>query len=271
MCFFVAFDYSVEAMTWLLVRYGEIWLKGKKRSFFERTLMHNIKKCLDAGKHPYQRIVRKPGRVLVETPAMYPSLARLPGVVSFSLAYKTEPTKEAVFQTINELVPASGKSFCVRVKRLEKIGQSSQEWERQIGTYVVAGTGKKVDLENPEVTLGVELFRDAAFVFLEHVVGCGGLPQVKEGRIVLLLQTEKDLLAGKLLLKRGCIPDIYSPAEALYTALITSSPGIPLQRVSHFVDCDFIAAGNAKENSPCPVLLPLEGLTEEEIATLGGR
>ena len=258
-------------MTWLLIRYGEVWLKGKKRSFFERKLVQNIKKCLDAGGHLYQQIIRKPGRILIETPVVYAPLARLPGIVSFSFAYKTEPTIEKITEEVKKFLPFKGESFCIRAKRLEKIGQCSQEWERALGSYIVHETGKRVDLGHPDIVFGIELFQDAAFLFFESLDGCGGLPQIKEGRIILLLQTERDLLAGKLLLKRGCVPEVYSSTEALCTALIASCPGISLQRVSSVVPSDFVAAGDRMENYPYPILLPLEGLTEEEIVQLGGR
>ncbi len=258
-------------MTYILVRYGELWLKGKKRSFFERALVQNLKYTLNAGHHPHTPITRKPGRIVIETSHNYKPLSTIPGIVSFSVAHKTEPTTTGITETLKTLFPLPRDSFCVRVQRLEKVGPSSQEWEREIGAFVVQETGKKVDLSHPDVTLGIELFQDAAFLFFERFAGCGGLPQVKEGRLVLLLHTEKDIIAGKLLLKRGCVPDVYSPSEALYTALVQGRPSIPLNRVSCFTGYDFVAMGDAREDIPLPALLPLEGLSEEEILHLGER
>lgn len=252
----------------IVVRYGEIWLKGQNRSYFERALVRNIRVCLAQNHHPYESITHGGGRIIIQTPEACSSLALLPGIVSFSFAHQTDPAqlKECIRTHFLEKI---GDTFCVRVKRGEKKGPTSQEFEQELGAYLVAETGKKVNLKNPQTVLGIELYFNNAYIFINHVKGLGGIPQIKEGKMALMVETEKDVIAGRLLFKRGCIPDVISVRDELVNTLYPFCPGITISVFTH-LDAqlyDFVVVGDERSIPQVPlnkILLPLEGLGDQE-------
>jgi thiamine biosynthesis protein ThiI len=77
--------------------------------------------------------------------------------------------------------------------------------ERRAGAAVVEATRAPVDLEAPDVEIGVEIQPGQALVFAESVPGPGGLPLGTQGRVVALLSNGIDSpVATWMMMKRGC-------------------------------------------------------------------
>ncbi len=171
----------------LLVRYGEIAIKGGKRREFERKLKENIEKALRRkGMKCKVKIIRG-GRLLVDAPPDEAAgiIAKVPGVVSVS------PARVMEYEEIPEylrraLKDKSPESFKVETRRLDKTFlRTSVEVNREIGAFVVNEFGWKVDLENPDLVIGIEIIAGKAYVFFEKIRGgVGGLPvwHSREGR-----------------------------------------------------------------------------------------
>jgi thiamine biosynthesis protein ThiI len=200
----------------VLIRYGELFLKGDNRSFFEQRLINNARRAI--GKLQGARIERTHGRLLA-----YPgeggaarvvrALERVFGIHSLSPAKVTTRdvaaiSAVAVAEMTAELERRGGKkpTFKVETRRADKrFPVGSMEVSKQIGAAIVAALGLPVDVHHPEVTVGVEIGWEQAFVYAETVPGPGGLPAGVTGPVELLLSGGIDSpVAGWMLCKRGC-------------------------------------------------------------------
>lgn len=197
----------------VLVRYGEIALKGRNRPMFLRRLRRNIRASLAA--YGLQAEVYTPGRrALVHTfnpVAALEPLSRVFGVVSASPVVSVEPElnailTEALLQATRENV-GPGRTFRIMARRTDKTFPIlSPELERRVGATVVDHLGASVDLSSrADVTIGIEVSADAAMVYSRKVRGPGGLPVGIEGRVVALLSGGTDsFVAAWMMIKRGC-------------------------------------------------------------------
>ncbi|MCO6040712.1 tRNA uracil 4-sulfurtransferase ThiI [Thermococcus alcaliphilus] len=188
----------------ILVRYGEIAIKGRKRREFERKLAENIQKALRRkGIIGKVRVIR--GRILVDAPDEAAEIiAKVPGVVSVSPARAMDYDDVPVYlkEALRQFNP---RSFKVETQRLDKTFlKTSMEVNKEIGAFIVKEFGWKVDLENPELTVGIEIIDGKAYVFFEKIRGVGGLPVGTQGKVVVLLSGGIDSpVAAFLMLKRG--------------------------------------------------------------------
>lgn len=195
----------------ILVRYGEIALKGKNRSFFEKTLFNNLKSAL---KGLDTRVIRMHGRFLVTGPAAEEEeitrrLSRVFGVVSAS-SVKTAPLDlEAIKESALEIVESRllpGDSFKVEARRPNKsFPLTSPELNRVIGADILEKHPRlKVDLHDPSFRVFIEVGTKEAYLYHDHVAGPGGLPVGATGRALLLLSGGIDSpVAGWMAMKRG--------------------------------------------------------------------
>ncbi len=209
----------------ILIRYGEIGLKGQNRIYFYRKLRRNIRQCLQA--NGIEATVWQEGqRVYLETDQMEAAeqaVQRVFGVVSLSPVRSTPADMEAIVQQAVQVAVNSGlnptRSFRVAARRADKsFPVISPEIEREVGHAIVSATGARVDL-SPEADLeiGVEVQFARALVFGEIVPGPGGLPLGSQGGVVVLLSGGIDSpVAAWLMMKRGCgvIPVHFTNSQA---------------------------------------------------------
>jgi thiamine biosynthesis protein ThiI len=198
----------------VLVRWGEIFLKGDNRSFFERALVDRARRAVD--KLPGAKIERTHGRLLVRpgdagAKKAVRALERVFGVVSVSPGRVVARELGAISAVAVELARSeAGKharpTFKVESRRSDKrFPMGSMEVSREVGAAVVGALGLPVDVHTPAFTIGVEIGYDHAFVFAEIVPGPGGLPVGVTGRVELLLSGGIDSpVAGWMMMKRGC-------------------------------------------------------------------
>jgi len=188
----------------IIVRYGEIGLKGKNRRKFEELLAKNIEvKLKRYGYSSHTKILR--GRIFVYASSQAaPIIAKCPGVVSVS------PAKEIKYEEIpnylrEELSLYNPRSFRVYTKRVDKnYPKTSQEINEEIGAFIVKEFGWKVDLENPELVIGIEIVNGKFYVYFETYQGVGGLPVGSAGKLIMLISPGIDSpVAAYLMMKRG--------------------------------------------------------------------
>ena len=209
----------------VLIRYGEIGIKSREtRRRFEEILKNNIKLALKRyGIEGNIRTLHR--RLLLELEdnnleKVISVLKRVPGIVSFSPSVECNLDLEEIERTALEVflrrVKELGKdkvTFRVKTQRVKKnFPLTSVEVNRYIGERILkyfqgAGPGNitlKVDLKNPEITLGIEII-DRAYVFTEVFRGVGGLPVNSQGKVLVLLSDGIDSpVAAFLMMKRGC-------------------------------------------------------------------
>ena len=233
----------------VLLRYGEIALKGKNRIYFYRKLRRNLRKCLKANGisgdvwQEGQRIYLEAERVDEAIEAA----RRVFGIVSLSPVRVVPAEMEAITEEALALTGRMGldesRSFRVKVGRADKsFPLISPEVERQVGGKIAEATNARVDLSNDaQVTVGIEIHPGKALIFGERIPGPGGLPLGSQGRVVSLISSGIDSpVASWLMMKRGCgvVPVHFSisPAqteqvEAIIEALNQHSYGWRLKPI----------------------------------------
>jgi len=194
----------------IIVRYGELALKSEKvRRRFERQLIGNIERSLHGLKH---RIRRERGRIFVDTSSakVLDKLTNVPGIVSVSIASKTNATLDVISKAaVNIAKRTLGKSqtFAVRASRIGVHDFSSKEVNEVVGSAILKAVhGSKVNLSHPDRTIFVEIRGSDAYIFAEKRGGVGGLPVGTQGKVVTLLYHGiNDPVATYLMMKRGCM------------------------------------------------------------------
>ena len=198
----------------VLVRYGEIILKGYNRPVFEDALVKNIRAAIkEAGE---VNITRAQATIYIEpmvsddqADVIVAKLKKVFGIVSIVVAYKAEKTIDAAFNEITESfddILKSKSTFKVEAKRADKkFPLKSPEICAEIGGRILAKYHNlKVDVKNPEVTVHVEMRENFCYVHTGREKGIGGMPTGTNGRAMLLLSGGIDSpVAGYMIGKRG--------------------------------------------------------------------
>jgi len=271
-------------MNCIIIRYGELSLKGKNRIFFEKRLIKNIKSCLDVNKHPYKDIDRLRNRIVIKTGKDCAFLVNVFGIVSFSPAISTQPTVEAIKEAVATL-PINQKKFRVSTKRLHKdFPLTSMELDRKIGEFVINSKNCEVSLEKYDVEIGIEILKDSAFVFTQRIPCLGGLPLGVSGVAVSLIQDASDLVASWLMMKRGVLiypvsqgnPDISILRKYCYGYQMSLHKSNTLQDIQSYMnslDAKALVVGQTLKNfaglqTDRLVLRPLIGYDQNQIKEL---
>lgn len=193
----------------LLVRYGELSLKGRNRKVFEDLLLANIKASI-AGL-PHGGIRKTYGRIYLEAQDNWEELAerlgRVFGIVSISPVLRRELDLEEI-QDGAALVAQDtpGNTFKVEVRRADKtFPLNSPELARLVGGHLLRSFPHlKVDVHQPDFTVNIEVRREGAFIYSKVIPCLGGLPAGSAGKGLLLLSGGIDSpVAGFLTMKRG--------------------------------------------------------------------
>ncbi|SEQ39111.1 tRNA uracil 4-sulfurtransferase ThiI [Piscibacillus halophilus] len=194
----------------ILVRYGELALKGKNRKSFMQILKQNVEKKLSAYPSIKVKAKRDHMYILLNGENHEPILEKCKdifGIQSFSLAMKVENEKEQIKDAaLQALLLESGQTFKVTCKRPNKgfpIG--SQEMNQILGGHLLTHTEDwSVDVHHPDVELRVEIRHDATYITAKKIQGKGGLPVGTTGKTLLLLSGGIDSpVAGYLTMNRG--------------------------------------------------------------------
>ena len=204
----------------VLLRFGEIGLKGKNRSFFINGLAANVRRALKP-LGPGYRVSTPYGRVFVDLPPdqdfelVSNRLQRVFGLVSFSPVVQVDLEMEDIQKAALTELLAQGQpeTFKVEARRsLKSFPLNSMEINQEVGGFLLDNCpGLKVDVHNPLQVVNIEIRQEGAFVFSRVVPGPGGLPVGVTGKGVLLLSGGIDSpVAGWLAMKRGVT------LEALY-------------------------------------------------------
>ncbi len=215
----------------ILVRYGEIALKGENRRDFELALKRNIEESLEDLEGV--RVRRAHGRFFVEGPGLAVTgavdrLSRIPGVVSVSparlvpndldeiagaardiVAEFIEDGRRSAHHAVSAGPEREGEraiAFKVASKRAWKgFPLTSPELDARIGAFLLRTYPElRVDVHHPSLTLGIEVREDGTYLYSKEIPGPGGLPAGTAGKGVLLLSGGIDSpVAGYLAARRG--------------------------------------------------------------------
>lgn len=195
----------------ILIRYGELGLKGKNIKQFILQLQRNVQDALQA--FPNVKVTRSQGRMFVllngeEPTPVLEACQKIFGIYSLSPALRVENEEEAIkagalFALTHH---KTASTFKVAVRRANKrFPIPSQEMNPLLGAHLLKNTeGYKVDVHEPDVEIKVEIREKATYITSTVYPGAGGLPVGTAGKAMLLLSGGIDSpVAGHLMMKRG--------------------------------------------------------------------
>ena len=195
----------------LLVRFGELALKSRyvRRQLRDR-LVANIQdlfasegvECVTESDEARVYVhVNDPAKALA-------ILGRVFGVVSLSPATEVHADLDSLRKAVRSEAATAlsvGQSFALRPRRVGTHPFTSQDLARELGDDVRRDHPKvRVDLDDPDVEIHVEVRHNRAFVFREIRAGPGGLPLGSQGRALAVVQDQAGMVAAWMGMKRGC-------------------------------------------------------------------
>jgi len=198
----------------ILVKYGEIILKGLNRPFFESALVRNIKEAL---KNFEIEVWWAQATVYIKTPDsdkiddIIEILKKVFGITSITKAYVLPKDIEGIKKGAKEALRDELKdaaTFKVEAKRADKkFPLKSPEICREVGGYLYENFDNlSVDVNNPDKIVMVEVREQNAFVYCGREKGRGGMPVGTNSRAALLLSGGIDSpVAGYMVAKRGVL------------------------------------------------------------------
>lgn len=198
----------------LIVKYGEIGVKGKNRYIFENKLIKNVKNILKPiGNF---NVYKEYGRIYVDLEdydyeEVIEEVKKVFGIVGVCPAVRAEKDynklKELALEMLQEKIDNGAKSFKVESRRGDKtLPLTSQEMSLDIAGYLVSQVKDaiKVDVRNPEVKIKCEYRQSHVMVYSDTIPGYGGLPLGTNGRAMSLLSGGIDSpVASWMVAKRG--------------------------------------------------------------------
>lgn len=250
----------------ILIRYGELSLKGKNRNSFIKQLLSNVKLALKA--FPTLEFEKQHDRMYIylheeDAEKVSETLSKVFGISSFSLAIKTRPNMEDIIQAcLESLLLTEEKTFKVAARRSDKLFPIiSDQINRMVATAILKNSQWKVNVKTPDVKIVIEVHHDAAYIMTDRIAGAGGYPVGVGGKAMVLLSGGIDSpVASYLMMKRGVHIECIHFAAPPYTSqnaqdkvmklaeLISPYQGEILVHIVPFTDLQLAIYQNADES-----------------------
>lgn len=198
-----------------LIKYGEIFLKGKNRFIFEDALVARVKEALEPVDGEFD-VHKNLSRIYVECLSEYDeeevieALKRVFGITAICPVLVLEDKgfddlKERLVEYIKDTYPEQKFTFKMHCKRARKnYPVDSQTMNCELGGVLLdAFEGLKVDVHNPEVLVRIEI-RERVYIYSKSIPGPGGMPVGTAGKAMVLLSGGLDSpVAAYMISKRG--------------------------------------------------------------------
>lgn len=212
----------------ILVKYGEIALKGENKGTFEDILVKNIKRRLKRiGRFEYSR---KQSTVYIEPldgadiDEAVCSLEKVFGIGAIQRCAVFPKDFRTVVNSLGEYLAdalTNAKTFKIEAKRSDKtFPMRSPDIQQQLGDAVLdAFPHLGVDVHDPEVTVRLEIRDNGAYLSAKRIIGQGGMPVGSSGKALLMLSGGIDSpVAGYMMAKRGLVVDCIHYVSPPYTS-----------------------------------------------------
>ena len=198
----------------ILIKNGELALKGLNRRTFEDMLVKNLRRRLETvGKFKFtiaqSTIVAEPENDGIDLDEAVERISKVFGIAGFSRAAAVEKDMEVILRSAEEyLAPQllTVRSFKVEAKRSDKkFPLQSPEICRETGGYLLRKFPHlEVDVHNPDMVVTVEVRDNYAYIHGKQIKGAGGMPTGSAGKAALLISGGIDSpVAGYMMAKRG--------------------------------------------------------------------
>lgn len=184
----------------ILIRYGELVLKGKNRTTFIKQLGSNIKEILNT---EYEMEFDR-----MYIPYLEENLKNLKyvfGISSFSPVIETNKNLEDIQSAITKLINKNASTFKIAARRNDKSFElNSDQLNNLLGGFVLKNSHLKVNVKNPDQIFNIEIRKNSVYVFDKSINGIGGIPVGISGKVLHLISGGFDSpVAAYLLMKRG--------------------------------------------------------------------
>lgn len=213
----------------ILIKNGELALKGLNRSTFEDALVKNLKRRLSPVMN--FEITRSQSTIMIEPTSENPDMdtaseivSRVFGIAGFSRAAQTEKDMDSIMKTADEFLADSleeVRTFKVESKRSDKhFPLKSPEISRELGGFLLSKHPHlRVDVHNPDIIVTVEIRDKYAFIHGNQQKGAGGMPVGTAGRAMVMISGGIDSpVASWTMAKRGLVLDAVHFASPPYTS-----------------------------------------------------
>lgn len=192
----------------IIIKYGELTTKHDNINFFIKTLKNNIESSLSGIDN---KVTYDVGRMFIETDEYDEVVKKLTntfGIHEINIAYEIDDRSlDNISKVLIELLGDKDfNTFKVITKRSDKSYPiKSMDVSRTLGGVVLKNKKTvKVDVNNPELLINVEIRNNKAYLYFEKVEGIGGYPVGTLGKGMLMLSGGIDSpIAGYLAMKRG--------------------------------------------------------------------
>lgn len=221
----------------IIIRYCELYLKGKNRGYFERLFAVNIERSLKGIRHELRR---KSGRYLIEgfeeddVDRILSKLCKVFGIHTLSVAYKVSSDFDNIYAAARLVAPVCG-TFKVETHRADKsFPMNSMQLSAAIGGRLLDDVKSlTVDVHSPEYVVNIDVREDGtSLVFGSFIKGAGGMPVGSAGKGLLLISGGIDSpVAGHMIAKRGMSLDCVHFHSYPYTNMQAKEKVIDLAKV----------------------------------------
>ncbi len=194
------------------IHYGEIALKGRNRSAFERKLMDNISASLKG--IPCGNLSRIESRLVLpletaDEAEVLSVLSRIFGIEWFAPSLFVSNDLPSMQDAVLRMAgPLKGKTMKLETSRSDKsYPLKSPDISRKLG-MTMEENGCDINIRNPQELITIEVLKAKALVSARRMEGPGGLPVGSSGKVLSLLSGGIDSpVASWLMMKRGCSVD----------------------------------------------------------------
>ncbi len=213
----------------ILIKNGELALKGLNRSTFEDILIKNIRKRIKPlGEFEYRKeqstVAVVPMDNFIVMDEVSDRISRVFGIAAYSRALQVEKDMDVILENAPEYLAEQlkqAKTFKVEGKRSDKkFPLKSPEISAEVGGAILSKFPHlKVDVKNPDILVTIEIREKFAFIRGNQTKGAGGMPTGTAGKSSILISGGIDSpVAAYMMAKRGLVLNAIHFASPPYTS-----------------------------------------------------
>lgn len=213
----------------ILIKNGELALKGLNRSTFEDILIKNIRKRIKPlGEFEYRKeqstISVVPMEDYIDMDEVSDRISRVFGIAAYSRALQVEKDMSVILENAPDYLVEQlkeAKTFKVEGKRSDKkFPLKSPEISAQVGGAILSKFPHlRVDVKNPDILVTIEIRDKFAFIRGNQTKGAGGMPTGTAGKAAILISGGIDSpVAAYMMAKRGLVLNAIHFASPPYTS-----------------------------------------------------
>lgn len=213
----------------ILIKNGELALKGLNRSTFEDILIKNIRKRIKPlGEFEYRKeqstVAVVPMDDFIDMDEVSDRISRVFGIAAYSRALQVEKDMDVILENAPEYLAEQlkqAKTFKVEGKRSDKkFPLKSPEISAEVGGAILSKFPHlKVDVKNPDILVTIEIREKFAFIRGNQTKGAGGMPTGTAGKSSILISGGIDSpVAAYMMAKRGLVLNAIHFASPPYTS-----------------------------------------------------